>query len=415
MSLSRRDLLALAACLPGFTALPGAVRLAAPAGPRPRRPAEDDEDAWERLAAEFVIDGIHLNTGTYGACPIPVLEATIHHLRAFERITTQEHPDLDRLHAGLEELLGAWPGSVAIVRNTTEAMNVVANGIGLGVGDEILTTTHEHIGGRCCWELQAARHGAVLRQFDPILDPVDDAQMLDAWLSRITPRTRVLSISHVHFTTGLIEPVAALVRAARERGIVSVIDGAHPPGMLALDLRAIDADYYASSPHKWLLAPKGTGLLVTRPDRVAGTWPLVASGDWQAEDHRRFEHVGTSNESLVAGLAAALAFQQAIGREAIEARSRTLATRLDAMLAELPGVRIVSPRRPAHRSAMVAFTVDGLPAQELQGILGREKIRTRRIAEFGLEYLRLSTHFFVLPAQLEKTVTLIGKAIAERR
>jgi isopenicillin-N epimerase len=362
------------------------------------------------VAQQFVIDGLHLNTGTYGACPMPVLEATIHHLRAFERITRQEHPDLDSLHADLEKFLGAWPGSVAIVRNTTEAMNVAANGIDLVEGDEILTTTHEHIGGRCCWELQAARRGASLVTFDPPLDPASPAELLDVWESKITPRTRVMSISHVLFTTGMIQPVAELVKLARSRGIVSVVDGAHPPGMMAIDLREIDADYYASSPHKWLLAPKGTGLLVTRPDRLESTWPLIASGDWQADDHRRFEHVGTGNESLVAGLGAAVAFQSAIGSVAIEARIRGLATTLMELLAEVPRVRLVSPRDAVSRSAMVSFTVDGLSSEALQGILSRERIRTRRIAEYGYEYLRLSAHIYVLPGDLRRTVDLIAAA-----
>jgi isopenicillin-N epimerase len=262
MSISRREALALAATLPGFGWLREARVPMPQATPRPSAAPD-----WEAIADQFVIDGIHLNTGTYGSCPLPVLEATIHHLRAYERMTTQEHPDLVALHAALERFLGAWPGSVAVVGNTTEAMNVVANALDLGPGDEVLTTTHEHIGGRCCWELQAARRGAVLRTFAPPLDPDDDEALLAAWEGEVTPRTRVLSISHVLFTTGMIQPAARLVRLARERGIVSVVDGAHPPGMLALDLQALDADYYASSPHKWLLAPKGTGLLVTRPDR----------------------------------------------------------------------------------------------------------------------------------------------------
>ena len=410
MTISRRDLLALGAALPAFGGLAGlAGRRPALPPPRSRRRGDGAPD-WEALQAEFVIDGLHLNTGTYGACPLPVLEATIHHLRAFERITRQEHPDLDALHAALERFLGAWPGSVAIVRNTTEAMNVAANGIDLGPGDEVLTTTHEHIGGRCCWELQAARRGATLVTFDPPLDPASPDEVVAAWRERITPRTRVLSISHVLFTTGMIQPVQALVRMARAEGIITVVDGAHPPGMLALDLQAIDADYYATSPHKWLLAPKGTGLLVTRPDRLERTWPLVASGDWQAADHRRFEHVGTSNESLVAGLAAAVAFQESLGREVIETRIRTLATRLDGLLRSVPGVRVTSPRDAASRSAMVAFTVDGLATDELQRILARERIRTRRIAEYGYEYLRLSAHLYVLPRDLERTVGLVAAA-----
>ncbi len=409
MTLSRRDLLALAGTTPALAWLPrvgsGGGRSGAPL---PSGPAPDDEAAWEQVSRAFLVDGLHCNTGTYGACPIPVLEATVGHLRAFERITTQAHVDGAALHAELEAFLGAWPGSVAVVRNTTEAMNIVANGIDLAPGDEIVTTTHEHIGGRCCWELAARRRGAVLRTFDPPLDPDSEARQAAAWMEQVTPRTKVFSISHVHFTTGLVEPVEALVRMARERGIISVIDGAHPPGLFALDLQRIDADYYASSPHKWLLAPKGTGLLVTRPDRVATTWPLVASGEWDVDDARKFEHVGTANESRLAGLRAAVAFHQAIGREAIEARLRLLAARFDAALRTIPRVRVHSPRREAFRGGMVACTVEGVPAATLQAELGRERIRTRLIAEHGLNYLRLSAGLYLVPRDVDRVVARVA-------
>jgi selenocysteine lyase/cysteine desulfurase len=297
-----------------------------------------------------------------------------------------------------------------VVRNTTEAMNVAANGLDLAPGDEVLSTTHEHIGGRCCWELLARRRGIVYRTFAPPLDPASEDELLAAWQAQVGPRTRVLSISQVLFSTGMIQPVGALARWARERGLVTVIDGAHPPGMMALDLQAIDADFYATSTHKWLLAPKGTGLLITRPDRIPTTWPLIASGDWDSLEATRFEHVGTINESLVAGLRAAVAFAQEIGRDAIEARTRGLATTLFDQLAELPRVRLVSPRAAACRSAMVAFTMEGTTAEALQGYLGRARIRTRRVAEFGYEYLRLSTHIYVLPRDLERTVALLRSA-----
>lgn len=409
MTLSRRDLLALAATTPGLAWLPKMRpvqqrSLGAAAPPLPNSPGPDDEAEWQRIAREFLIEGVHLNTGTYGAMPMSVLEATARHLRAFERITRQEGVDRIALHTALEEFLGAWPGSVAVVRNTTEAMNIVAAGIGIAAGDEIVTTTHEHIGGLSCWELAAKRHGAVLKTFTPPLDPGHEDELTAAWLAEVTPRTRVWSISHVLFTTGLKQPVARLVQLARERGIVTVIDGAHPPGMLAFDIRQIDADFYASSPHKWLLAPKGTGLLVTRPDRIASTWPLIASGEWDVADVRKFEHVGTGNDSLLAGLAAAVAFHQKIGREAIEARVRWLATRLDAALRATPGVRVVSPGSAAFRTAMVSCTVSGRTGPELQRELGRDRFRTRVIAEHGLDYLRLSTHIYVLPQDLDRVV-----------
>lgn len=410
MSLSRRELLALAAAMPGFAGLAAAPLPAATRRRLPHDPTPQDEAAWERIRQEFVIEGLHLNTGTIGASPLAVLEATIHHMRAFERMIGQEAVDSVALHQELEAFLGAWPGSVAIVRNTTEAMSLVAAGLSLQPGDEVLSTTHEHIGGRCCWELLAKRRGIVYRTFAPPLDPSSPAQLAAAWMAEVTPRTRVLSISHALFTTGMLQPVRALVAMARERGIISVIDGAHPPGLLALNLRELDADFYASSPHKWLLAPKGTGLLVVRPDRMATTWPLIGSGDWAATDSRRFEHVGTSNDSLLAGLRAAVAFQQAIGRAAIERRARALATQLDEMLARLPRVEITSPRREEFRSGMVAFRMEGITAEALQGYLGRQRIRTRRIQEGGLDYIRLSTHIYVLPRDLNRTVELLRDA-----
>lgn len=407
MTLSRRDLLALAVAMPGFSWLARAPLPTRSEGPIPRAPGPDDEPAWERIANEFVIDGIHLNTGTVGASPLAVLQATIQHMRAFERMIGQEAVDVPALKKELESFLGAWPGSIAILRNTTEAMNVAANGIALDPGDEILSTTHEHIGGRCCWELLAKRRGVVYRTFAPPLDPRNDDDVIKAWQANVTPRTKVLSISHVLFSTGLLQPVAELVRWARGRGIITVIDGAHPPGMLVNDLVRVDADFYATSTHKWLLGPKGTGLLIVRPDRMATTWPLIGSGDWASEDIRRFEHVGTSNDSLVAGLRAAVAFQQAIGREAIEGRARSLATGLDAALRGIPRVKVFSPSRALHRTAMVAFQLEGVSAEKLQGILGQSRIRTRRIAESGLEYLRLSTHLYTLPRDLDRTLEIL--------
>jgi selenocysteine lyase/cysteine desulfurase len=405
--LSRRDLLRVAAAVPAYAGLRHASLPARAAASWSRPASVDDEAAWNRLADEFVIDGVHMNTGTYGACPLPVLDATIEYLRAFERIIGQEAVDYPAFKQELESFLGAWPGSVAVLRNTTEAMNNAAAGIDLRAGDEVLSTTHEHIGGRCCWEMLAKRRGIVYRTFAPPLDPASPEELLTAWQAQVRPATRVLSISHVLFSTGMIQPVADLVRWARSRGITTVIDGAHPPGMLAVDLREIDADFYATSTHKWLLAPKGTGLLVVRPDRLATTWPLIGSGDWNAEDIRRFEDVGTSNGALVAGLRAAVQFQRAIGRDVIEQRTRGLATQLYDKLALNPRVRLVSPRSAVSRSAMVSFKMDGTTAEKLQGYLGASRIRTRRVAEFGYEYLRLSTHIYVLPRHIDEVVRLL--------
>jgi selenocysteine lyase/cysteine desulfurase len=241
--------------------------------------------------------------------------------------------------------------------------------------------------------------------------PSEEA-LFDAWTSAVGPRTRVLSISHVYFSTGAIQPVRRLAEWARARGIITVVDGAHPPGMLALDITDLGCDFYASSPHKWLLAPKGSGFLYISPAWIDRLWPLVASGGWDdlALKGDRFDHVGTRNDSLLVGFQASLAFHNAIGTGRIERRSRGLATRLDAGLRTQPRVRVVSPAAPEVRSAMVSFQVDGMAGKDVvRQLWTMGPVRVRHVAENNLDYVRLSTHVYNNPDEVDRVVGMVGE------
>jgi selenocysteine lyase/cysteine desulfurase len=262
----------------------------------------------------------------------------------------------------------------------------------------------------------AARHHLVLREFPPPLPAPSEDALFDAWVAQVGPRTKVLSISHVFFSTGAIQPVKRLAAWARERGIITVVDGAHPPGMLALDVQDVGCDFYASSPHKWLLAPKGSGFLYISPEWIDTLWPLVASGGWDdlALKGDRFDHVGTRNDSLLIGFKAAIGFHNQIGTERIERRSRGLATRLDAGLRAEPKVRVVSPAAPEVRSAMVSFQVDGLAGTEVvQRLWKMGPVRVRHVAEHNLDYVRLSTHVYNNPAEVDRVVGMVGQIARE--
>jgi isopenicillin-N epimerase len=231
----------------------------------------------------------------------------------------------------------------------------------------------------CCWQLIAKRHGVVLRQVaqpDPPLDPV---QALDRLVSAITARTRVVSVSHVNFTNGLIMPVSQLIAHCRPRGIIVVVDGAHPPGLMPVDLQAIDPDFYASSPHKWMFAAQGTGLLYLRSEWRTKLWPTIASGDWDnlSLGAQRLNHLGSFDESRMAGLLAAVRFLKTIGPERVYARIRDLRAKLIAVLQSNPRVRLKSPLRDAAAAGMVSFVIEGLPALELQKKLAEQNVRTR--------------------------------------
>lgn len=371
-----------------------------------------DEDLWALVRSAFMIpdDRIFLNVATLGPQPRVVVDAVLEHTR---RVAMSYPPavdwDLLKDHAGAA--LNGDPAGFVFPRNTTEGMSFVANGLDLGAGDEVITTTHEHIGGVSCWELVAARRGLTLTRVPLPVPATAAAELIDALRRAITPRTRVVSVSHVTFTNGTVMPVRDIAALCRARGIICVVDGAHPPGMMAVDLRAINADFYASSPHKWLCAPQGTGLLYMHEAWRTRLWPTLASGGWDdvSLGAHRFNHMGSVDESRLAGLLAALLFQRAIGSERIAGRVRDLRRHLIDSLSDVARVRMMSPSGDDLGAGMVAFTLDGTDALVLQADLARAaNVRTRVVSEYGYGWMRLSPHIYNRIDELDRVVELIA-------
>jgi isopenicillin-N epimerase len=369
-------------------------------------------DPWDAVRAAFLLppDRIYLNTATLGAPPALVVDAVLEHTR---RVAMSYPPalDWDGLKQRVSTLLNADAPGLVFPRNTTEAMNFVANGIDLRRGDEVVTTRHEHIGGLSCWELLSARRGVVLKQV-PLPAPAPSADALaSAVCDAVTPLTRVVSVSHVLFTNGTIMPVREIAAFCRERDIICVVDGAHPPGMMHVDVAALGADFYASSPHKWLCAPQGTGLLWLADRWRTRLWPTLASGGWDdlSLGAHRFNHMGTLDESRLAGLDAALRFHETVGHDRVVARVSALRRHLLEGLAGIDRVRIMSPHPDELGAGMVSFTVEGVPSLELQRALAeRANIRTRVVSEYDYGWLRLSPHIFNTTAELDTALGLIA-------
>ena len=372
-----------------------------------------EQELWGVVRDAFLIPGdrIYLNVGTLGPQPHAVVAAVEEHAR---RVAMTYPPGVDwnALKARLGAFVNCDPAGLVFPRNTTEGMSFVANGIDWEAGDETLTTDHEHVGGLSCWQVVAARYDLVLRQLPLPPPPASPDQIVGLFRRAISRRTRLISLSHVTFTNGAVLPVKEIVQLCRERGLIAVVDGAHPPGMMRVDLRDIDPDFYASSPHKWLLAPQGTGFLYMHDDWRTRLWPSVASGGWDdpALGAHRLNHLGTFDESRPAGLDAALRFEEAIGIDRIASRIRELRGWLIAHLSDIPGLQIRSPVDDALGAGMVSFSVDGTPSLELQRRLEEAaNVRTRVIGEYGLGWMRLSPHVHTSPEEIDRVAELIGR------
>src|SRR5215813_14841347 len=237
--------------------------------PSPKLLGADPERYWSELRRQWLLapDRINLNCGSVGCTPLPVLRATIDHMLSAEAFRDggypwfgyEESPPLRNLRDALAAFLHCKRDELALVRNCTEANNVVCNGLDLKPGDEVLLTDQEHPGGRCCWEQKAARFGIKLNTVALPKPPASVDELLDRFAKALTPRTRVVAFSHITSPTGLLLPAKEICRLVRQHGALSHIDGAHSIGQIPLNLREIGCDFYVTSPHKWLLAPKGTG------------------------------------------------------------------------------------------------------------------------------------------------------------
>ena len=370
-----------------------------------RRGQSPDGVYWDALKKHFMFeDGlIMMNNGTCGPMPKPVFNTLV---RCFRVQATNPYdvynyfPTLrEEVRRKLATFVNASPDEIAVTRNTTEGMNFIANGLDLQPGDEVIMSSMEHPGGTNPWRLKAERYGITIRDVPIGLPPQDVQELTDAFAQAISPRTKVISISHTVYISGLIAPIKELSEIAHERGILLLTDSAHGIGMLNLDMHDLGIDFFTSSPYKWLGAPAGVGLLYVKQDVQDQVWPTVASSGWDTrQSARKFETVGQRPDPLLFALGEAIDFQNLIGKARIERRVKALASHLKEGLVGIPGVRLHTSQDPYLSAGLTAFSVEGVEPSRIVNYL-REKynvvIRTIGSEAAGTRGVRVSTHIFV--------------------
>ncbi|MBN2264984.1 MAG: aminotransferase class V-fold PLP-dependent enzyme [Candidatus Aminicenantes bacterium] len=363
--------------------------------------AGDDEALWELVRGQFILDPgrVYLNFGGLGACPLPVLEALGQFTRAEEGAPSAGHDEerWEAVKTKLARMLGKTcrKEDIGFVGGATEGVNIIVNGLPLGKGDEVITSTHEHVAVHSALLHRMKRDGIVVRLFEP------DAASAMGNVKRIgrlvTARTRLIIFSHVSCTTGQLFPVRAVADLARANNVWFALDGAQAPVCAPFDIEETGADFYTCSAHKWMMGPKRTGFIYVRPGMLDALRPSVGAMRYDVEKGeivpyptaRRFES-GTQNDALFYALGTALDFVAAIGVDRISRRCRAMAERFYRGRGEIPGVERLSPEEEACRTLMITFRMRGRTHGEIGERLSRGRFRVRPVGEGGLDAIRVS-------------------------
>ena len=425
-SISRRDFARFVALSGTATLLPTRAfadqealeSLGYSARPLPPTPAEPDEKFWRDVRSRFLIprDLAFLNAANLCPMSLPVIEAIEKNTRGYEVDPSPEVRSV-LLHARedarklLADALRVTTDELVLTRNTTEGNNFVSSGLTLGAGDEVVVSADNHPSNLTAWRQKGARFGfSVVTVPTPPHHPGSDGYV-DSFVKVFTPKTKVLAVTYVSSNSGDVLPVAALCRAARERGVLSLVDGAQAFGVIDVNLSDVKPDFFTGSMHKWPCGPKEKGVLYVNKaiqDRLAPTIYGVYGGAGGIS--RTFEAEGQRDDASLAAVVTALDFQATIGRDVIERRARSLAQHLMRELQKLDGVQLWTDPSPDRSAQIVIFEPGSLDPRKLGDALTKERIVvTVRGATGSNPGLRASPHFYNTMDDIDRFVGTIAK------
>lgn len=336
-----------------------------------------DEDYWRDIQQAFTLDRtfINLNNGYASPSPRVVFDAYKRYLdlsneAPFSYMVQVLEPGIESVRRGIAAEAGCDPEEIAITRNSSEALQIAQLGLDLKAGDEVIVTNQDYGRMIATWEQRVRRDGIVLKKLSfPVPVPGGHDELLALYEGAITPKTKVIHCCHITNMTGQIFPVQRIAKMARERGIKTIVDGAHAFAHFPYKLSELGCDYYGVSLHKWLLAPIGSGFLYVRRENIKSTWPLQAALPALDDNIRKFEEIGTHPAAAHNAISEALKFHQAIGVERRAARMRYLRSRWEARLEKLPAVKVLTSKDPAQSCGLVLVSVKGVPAEKVVRLL----------------------------------------------
>lgn len=371
-----------------------------------------DEDYWTVIQQSYTVNPnlINLNNGGVSPSPRVVQEA----VERFNQLSN-EGPSyymwriLDQgrepLRYKLATLAGCSPEEIAVNRNATEALNTVIFGLDLKAGDEVIGTLQDYPNMIQAWKQRALRDGIVYTQISFDFPIENDDAIVSAFEKAITPKTKILHLTHIINWIGQILPVKKIAQMAHRRGLEVIVDGAHSFGLLDFKISDLECDYFGTSLHKFLSAPIGSGMLWIKKEKIEKIWPLVCNDKPRSDDIRKFETLGTRSFPIEQGIGEALNFHNAIGAKRKEERIRYLKNYWAEKARNIPKVKIHTSFKPEYACAICGVSIDGMtPAQLDQALFNTYKIHTVGIVWENISCVRVTPHVYTRLQDLDKLV-----------
>ncbi len=371
-----------------------------------------DEAYWWKVRTQFnMVDGLaFMNNGTAGPMPRTVYEENVRVLReiAEDPKDNYRRGDVQAVREKLAPFIGADADEVAFTRSTTEGMNVFAYGLDWKEGDEVLVNNHEHGGGLGPYRSLVERRGIKINTIE-VPSPFESAeQIVDLYKDAMTPRTRVIMISHMPYVTGTVMPIKELAELAHSQDALISVDGAHPLGMLDLNMHEYGVDHYAGAGQKWFLAGTGTGVMYLKKDIQPQIWPLMGAPPREDGGIGNYERYGQRDAPSAVGIGAAVDFHSAIGKKNIEDRDRALGSRLRTGLKEISSVKLWTPDDQVLACGLTLFSIGDIPmANVVAGIREHGRVHIRTMGTGNLNAVRASTALYNMPEEVDQLLDAV--------
>jgi selenocysteine lyase/cysteine desulfurase len=377
--------------------------------------AAQDEDYWSVIQRAYSVNPnlINLNNGGVSPSPIVVQEA----VERYNKLSN-EGPSyymwriLDEgrepLREKLATLAGVQAGEVAINRNSTEALNTIIYGLGLKRGDEVVGTRQDYPNMIEAYRQRAMRDGIIYKQISFDFPIEDDDRIVKAFEAAMTPRTRLVHVTHMINWVGQTLPVRKIADMAHANGAEVLCDGAHSFGLMDFKVSDLGCDYFGTSLHKFLSAPIGTGMLWIRTDKIASVYPLTCNDKPLSGDIRKFETLGTRSFPLEQGIGEAINFHVGIGPKRKEERIRYLKNYWASQVKDIPRVKLHTSLDARYSCAICGVSIDGMtPAGLETALFNQYKIHTVGIVWENISCVRVTPHVYTTLADVDKLVRAI--------